>query len=462
MNRILAVDDEEGILEVVSDTLSRLKDADIVLERDGTRAMELLASRHFDLLITDIRMPGVDGIDLLRHALATVPGILVLMLTAYPSIETAVETLKLGAVDYIIKPFIPDDLLATVTRVLDETRLRQENRVLRRHVERQYFLDEILGTGPAMQSVFETVQRVAGTDVDVLIVGETGTGKELVARSIHKRSSRSEGRFVPVDCGAIPDNLLESEFFGHEKGAFTGAHSRALGLLDLADGGTFFLDEIAELPAHLQSKLLRVLQERKFRRVGGKEEIPIDVRVISATNRDLPGEVREGRFREDLFYRIHVVCVELPPLRDKAEDIPHLLSHFVDRLCKEMDKPLITLTPEASELLCRYSWPGNVRELQNVVKRAVALTQNDRITADDLPDELAIQGAESAVADGNGFFQLRARHVQAFEREHLSHLLAVCEGDVSKAAKKAQIPRGTFYRLLKKHQIAPEDFRPGS
>ena len=281
--RLLIVDDEEGILEVCEDTLRKLEEVEIILEKDSLRAAERLSAEYFDLLIVDIRMPGLNGLDLLRCARECDPELLVLMLTAFPTIETAIESMKIGASDYVTKPFLPEDLLATVHRLLEGKRLKQENRLLARHIQRSYIFEDIVGESPALQAVLDTVERVAQTDADVLIMGETGTGKELVARSIHNRSRRKSARFVPQDCGAIPDNLIESELFGYERGAFTGAYGKNIGLLEYANGGTFFMDEVTELPLSMQSALLRVLQERKIRRVGGKEEIDLDVRIIAAT-----------------------------------------------------------------------------------------------------------------------------------------------------------------------------------
>lgn len=457
--RILVVDDEEGMLEVCADTLRKLPEAKITTERLSRRAAERLSSENFDLLITDIRLPEVNGVELLRIARRHDPNLPVLMLTAFPSVETAVESMKLGAADYITKPFLPDDLMATVRRLLEENRLRQENRLLQRQVERTYCFDEIVGQSAAMHVVRENIERISRTDSDVLIVGETGVGKELVARSLHARSSRKSKRFVPVDCGAIPENLMESELFGHERGAYTGAHTRSLGLLEFADGGTFFLDEIAELPLHLQAKLLRVLQERKFRRVGAKEEISVNVRVVAATNRDLAVEMRERRFRDDLFYRINVALIKILPLRERREDIPLLLSRFNERYARDMEKPGIQVEPEVVEVLSRYPWPGNVRELQNLIKRMLTMTRNDVLLLDDLPDEIVTQAGESSGADRQGFFHLRAQRMAAFEKEYLASLLRSCAGDVSQAARNAWLPRGTVYRLLKKHGLNPDEFR---
>ena len=457
--RILVVDDERDMLDVCADVLRKLPQADVILEERAERAAQRLASEPFDLLLTDVRMPRVGGLDLVRHARQRDPQMPVLVFTAFPSGESAVEAMKLGASDYLAKPFLPDDLLRLAARLLDDRRLRDENRLLERHLERDYGFDEILGRGPLMQVVFETIRRVAAIEADVLIVGETGTGKEMVARSIHKRSHRHAGRFVPVDCGAIPDDLLESEFFGHERGAFTGAHARSLGLLEFAHKGTFFLDEIGELSARLQSKLLRVLQERRIRRVGGREEIPVDVRIVAATSRDLAEEIKQGRFREDLFYRVNVARVELPPLRERREDIPFLAESFVSRFAAEIGRQSAGLDPEVAEVLSRYPWPGNVRELQNVLKRSLAMCQHPVLLVEDLPDEVVVGAGERPVDGSGGFFPLRAQRMAAFEREYLAGLLRATGGDVSQAAREARIPRGTVYRLLKKHDLDPAAFR---
>lgn len=458
--RVLVVDDEEGMLEVCSDTLNPLPDTEVVLEQQSPQAAELLRTEDWDLLIADIRMPNISGMELLQLARECDPDLDALIITAFPSVETAVETLKLGAADYITKPFRPEELRATVNRILEARRLRQENHLLRRYVERPYSFGEIIGRSEAMQDVFATIEQVADTNTDILIHGETGTGKELVARSLHQHSSRSTERFVPVNCGAIPEDLLESEFFGHERGAFTGAHRRSLGLLEYAGGGTFFLDEIGELPLSMQAKLLRALQERQIRRVGGKSEIDIDVRIIAATSRKLKEEMEQDRFRADLYYRINVVRIVLPPLRKRTEDIPLLTHHFVEEYASEMGRENVEIDPLALEVLASYEWPGNVRELQNVIKRLLTVTRHDAIRISDLPDEI-VTSAGSQLGNGQpGFFDLRDQHVSAFEKRYLRNLLSAHEGNVTEAASDAQLPRGTLYRFLNKHDLAPADFRP--
>ncbi|HSQ29155.1 MAG TPA: sigma-54 dependent transcriptional regulator [Gemmatimonadaceae bacterium] len=456
--RVLVVDDEIGMLEVCRDTLCTVDGVEIDVESRSECAVKKLEERSWDLLIADIRMPGVNGLELLEVARRQDPQLPVLMMTAYPTVDTAVESMKRGAADYIVKPFLPDDLRATARRLLAERRLRDENELLSESLERRYAFGDIVGGSMAMRAVFDAIERVAATDVDVLVTGETGTGKELVARSVHQRSRRKQGHFVPVDCGAIPADLLESEFFGHERGAFTGANSRRLGLVEFAARGTLFLDEIDHLPASLQSTLLRALQERRIRRVGGSEELDVDVRVIAATSANLEEEIRKQTFRSDLYYRINVVRIELPPLRRRPDDIPPLVAHFIERYAREIGRDGVEIDREALEVLTGYAWPGNVRELQNVIKRVLVFSRRPIIRADDLPDEI-VAGAGSHSTDNQGFFALREQHSDAFERSYFEQLLRAHGGDVAAAAAEAKLPRGTLYRLLKKHGISLSEHR---
>jgi DNA-binding NtrC family response regulator len=446
--RILMVDDDPGMLNLCAETLRGLEDTDVVVEIDSCRAAERLASETFDLLISDIRMPALDGIELLRVARQNDPNLTAVIMTGVPALETAVESMKLGAMDYLIKPFPPESLLARVRTLLEDKRLREENQWLRRQVERTYCCGDLLGKSAVMQKVCERIQRTAETDFDVLIIGETGTGKELVAHAIHEHSKRKEGPFAPVNCGAIPDELLESEFFGHERGAFTGAQTRSIGLLEYAKGGTFFLDELNQLPLRLQGKLLRVVQERKIRRVGGTKEIDIDVRIIAASSMSLDEAVERGQFRPDLYHRLNVARIEMPPLRERAEDIPMLINIFLERFGRELERKPVSVSPEALEVLVNYSWPGNVRELQNVIRRALAWARQEVLGLEDLPD-------------AGGFFHIRERRLVVFEQEYFQALMRSCHGDVTAAAVEAKLPRGTLYRLLKKHDINPANFRSG-
>jgi two-component system response regulator PilR (NtrC family) len=465
-HRILVVDDEYGMLEVCRDTLAVIDGAHIETVADPRRGQELIRSETWDLLVLDIKMPEIGGVELLRLAKETQPEVAVLIITAFPTVETAVEAMKLGATDYVTKPFIPDDLLVKATRALEAQRLLQENRFLAIQAEGPARFDDLIGSTAAMQELYDAINRVAPTREDILITGESGTGKELVARSLHCRSGRT-GRFVPIDCGAIPDNLFESELFGHERGAFTSATARSPGLLEFADRGTLFLDEIGELPPKLQAKLLRVLQERSFRRVGGRDLIVVDVRVIAATNRDLRKEVAGGRFREDLYYRLNVVPLHLPPLRDRREDIPALFLHFLSRFGARREPPVLRADDALVEILQRYDWPGNVRELQSAVRRMVALSVGECLVVDDLPEEIALAPSlgPGEAEDGRpgepaeSFFKIRDRKMEEFERDYLARSLACHDGAVSVAADAAGIPRGTFYRLLKKHGLVASDYR---
>jgi len=458
--RILVVDDEPGMLEVCRDSLERMEGAELVLDCDPREAARRLGEERFDVLLTDIRMPEMDGIELLRRGRAEDPDLPAVVMTAYPTIDSAIECMKLGAVDYVQKPFHPDDLLNTVQRLCETRRLRDENRMLRRRVEKRYEFGELVGRSASMRAVFDTVERVAPSDVDILVLGETGTGKELVARAIHDHSRRSDGRFVAVDCGAIPANLVESELFGYERGAFTGAAARSIGLLEYADGGTFFLDEVGELPLAMQAKLLRALQERRIRRVGGTQEIPVDVRVVAATSRDLDEMIQSREFREDLYYRINVVRIDLPPLREREGDVAILVEHLVARYAGESGHEITGVQPEALEVLECYHWPGNVRELQNVVRRAIALSRGSSIGIDDIPEKLVLAaGTDGTSACPSGFFDMRQRRVSTFEREYITDLLERTGGDVTRAAKEARMPRGTLYRLMKNHGIRAAEFR---
>jgi DNA-binding NtrC family response regulator len=457
--RILMVDDLPEVLAICLPSLRKLPGAEILVENHSDRAANRLEVESPDLLITDLKMPGLSGLDLLRLGRKRDPNLAVLILTAYPTVETAVECMKLGAAEYMTKPFLPQDLLATVQRLLEAKQLREENVLLRHQVQRDYAFGEMLGTSQGMAKAFSAIQRAAETHFDVLVEGETGTGKELAARAIHKASRRRDGPFVPVDCGAIPDELMESEFFGHERGAFTGAQSRRLGLLELADKGTFFLDEVAQLPLRLQAKLLRVLQERRIRRVGGTTEISLNVRIITASSVDLKELAQTQRFRLDLFHRIHAVVVSLPPLRERAADIPLLVSHFIGRYAREMERPSVAVSPGAMEVLCSYSWPGNVRELQNVLQQALVMAPHPVISAADLPEDLVVRAGSGVRTDTKNFFELREQRVAAFEKEYFQNLLGACQGDVSAAAREAGVPRCTLYRLLKKYELVPNDFR---
>ncbi len=458
---VLLVDNDPAIEPLVRKALSA---AEVRFEGNAESALRLLQTESFDLVLAAIAPPVIDGLALLEAVQKIDTSLPVILLAREPSVEHVTAGLRLGAADYLAMPLASEGVVRSATRVLAGQRVDAEHELLRRQIERPYTFEEIIGASSPMRRVYETIEQVAASNVDVLVLGATGTGKELVARAIHRRSRRADRPFVPIDCGAIPDNLLESELFGHERGAFTGADSRRIGLLEFADGGTVFLDELGELPLLLQAKLLRTLQERRIRRVGGREEVEVDVRIVAATARDLDAMIRQGLFRQDLYYRINVVRIELPPLRMRGDDIGLLAEFFANRQSREMGKALSGITPEAYQVLRQYSWPGNVRELQNVIRRAIALAKGTMIGLDDLPDEVVVaageRGAEAADATGSlGYFQLRDQHVARFERDYLTDLLTRHGGEVQSAAREAKLPRGTLYRLMKNHGLDSGDFR---
>ncbi|MGM0577268.1 MAG: sigma-54-dependent transcriptional regulator [Myxococcota bacterium] len=383
--RILIVDDEQSLREFLEIFL-RKEGHDVATARNGEEAISRIeAGEDYHMVLTDLMMPKVDGMAVLEAVKDRSPDTQVLMMTAYATADTAIEAMKKGAFDYIQKPFRVDEIKVVIDKALSQRRLVEENRQLRAQVHRKYSFHNIIGRSRRMQQVFELVRRVADTRTSVLITGESGTGKELVARAIHHNSGRRDGPLIPVNCGAIPENLMESELFGHVKGAFTGAHTHKEGMFAAADGGSIFLDEIGELPMHLQVKLLRALQERKIRPVGSAQEVSVDVRVVAATNQDLDVAIREGRFREDLYYRLNVIRIEMPPLRERREDIPLIARHFLRRFSEEMDKPIEHFEPGATEALMAYDFPGNVRELENIIERAMTLETHDMVRKESLP-----------------------------------------------------------------------------
>jgi len=385
--RILVVDDELSMREVLDITLGR-EGYDVTLADGGEAALRALDEMTFDLVVTDLRMRGVDGLGVLRAVKERAPGTAVVMLTAFASTDSAVEAMKLGAYDYVTKPFKLDELQLTIAGALERKRLREENQTLRRQLQRDRGLARFVGRSRPMLEVFETIRKIADSASNVMITGETGTGKELVAQAIHHESPRARGPFVSVNCGAIPEGVMESELFGHVKGSFTGAVSDTRGLFAAADGGTLFLDEITEIAPSVQVKLLRAIQERSIRRVGETRDVRVDVRLIAASNRDVAGAVTDGALREDLFYRLNVIPIHLPPLRDRRDDIPLLVNHFLQKLARDTGKDIRGISPEALAVLERHRWPGNVRELENAIERAIVLGAGPTLDADALPAEL--------------------------------------------------------------------------
>ena len=459
--RVLVVDDEPDMVENCARILKR-SGYQCLTATDPHRALTLVEAEHPDLLLTDLKMPGMDGMELLRRARESDPALPIILITGFASIESAVAAIKDGAFDYLPKNFSVDQLRVAVERGLRQRELQLENRNLRDQLQGALGFENLIWRSPAMTKIFELVRKAARSDANILVLGESGTGKELIARAIHANSPRATQAFVPVDCASLPEQLLESELFGHEKGAFTGAVKSKRGLMEVADRGTLFLDEIGELPLALQAKLLRVLQERQLRHVGGTSQIDVDVRVVSATNRDLREAVAKGQFREELYYRVNVIAIPLPPLRERAGDLKLLAHAFL----KRYGGARVTGFDDAAlHALEAYPWPGNVRELQNVVERACALADGERITRSDLPDYL-LQGGGSrpplaAVPTGlslpaSGDLPLKdakEKWMQVLEASYLRDLLEGHGGNVSAAAKAAGIDRKTFHRLINKYQI---------
>ncbi|MBW2038693.1 MAG: sigma-54-dependent Fis family transcriptional regulator [Deltaproteobacteria bacterium] len=377
--KILVVDDEKSMCDFLEIMLKK-EGYDVTCTTRGETALELLENNLYNMVLTDVRMPGVDGFEVLRKTKELSYETVVIMITAYGSPEGAVTAMKEGAYDYITKPFRIDEVKLTIHKALERSNLLRENILLRQEVEERYKFWNLIGKSPKMQRVYELVEKVSQTKANVLITGESGTGKELVAKAVHYNSPRKNRHFVTLNCGAIPENLLESELFGHMKGAFTGAIANKRGLLEMAEGGTLFMDEVGEVPLPLQVKLLRVIQEREFKRVGGTEDIKVDVRIISASNQDLEQEVVKGGFREDLFYRLNVIQIKIPPLRERKEDIPLLVNHFIRKYSLDTEKKIEEVSPEALGLLLSYNFPGNVRELENIIERSITLETSPMIT----------------------------------------------------------------------------------
>jgi two-component system response regulator PilR (NtrC family) len=453
--RILVVDDERSMRELLAIVLRR-EGYEVLLAENGRAAIDLLEREPVDLLISDIKMPDLSGVDVLRAAKRVDQDILGIMITAFASTETAVEAMRLGACDYLSKPFDIDLLKMKVREKIENRQLRQENVLLKRTLGLSHQFSNIIGRSDAMLEVFKMIETVARTGSTILLTGESGTGKGLVAQAIHFHSLRRDKPMVALNCGAMPETLLESELFGHMRGAFTGADVNKKGLLEVAEKGTIFLDEIGEMSAVMQVKLLRVLQERRFRRVGGLDELQADIRVIAATNQDLTKAVAEGRFREDLYYRINVIPIALPPLRDRREDIPLVAEHFLAKYSEQMGKTLSGISHEAMEHLVRHDWPGNIRELENVIERAVALEATPTVLPDSLP--AAIRGdvprADLAPADAlpESGFDLEA-HVQEIERGYIAEALKKAGGVQVKAADLLGMSFRSFRYYVKKYNL---------
>lgn len=444
---ILVVDDEKGQREILKAILEA-EGYQVVTASEGQGALEAVQSNRFDLVFTDLKMPGMDGHRLLKELLKEEPSASVVMVTAHGTIDSAVEAIREGAFDYLSKPLDREKLLIIAQKAIEKSRLLRENIRLKEQLEKQFRPEGIIGNDSKMRDIFRIIKKVSGSSATVLILGESGTGKELVAKALHYGSPRSSSPFMAINCAAIPESLLESELFGYEKGAFTGAYARSAGLFETADGGTIFLDEIGDMSILLQAKLLRVLQEKEIRRVGGSERVKVDVRIISATNKDLEAEIKKGRFREDLFYRLNVISFRLPALRDRRSDIPELVSFFIEKSNAAFGGSVKGITEEAMNMVMKYSWPGNVRQLESIIERAVLLNEGEVIGVESLPMELMASPATL----GNFDFELPEEGIsfEAFEKELLIKAMARANGVIGKAAQLLGMSYRTLqYRLSK-------------
>ncbi len=454
--RILIVDDDEALRESLGMLLAA-EGYEVVLADRAEPALQQLDAGPMDLILCDLRMPGMDGMELLPQLVQKAPGATVLMMSAYGSSDLAIEALRRGAYDYLAKPFQPSEVLLAIRKAQERERLRRANALLQREVERAVGDRPIVAASPAMIQALELIERAAEYKATVLLTGESGTGKEVLARAIHSQSGRRQEAFVAVNCAAIPENLLESELFGHAKGAFTGADRARRGLFVEADSGTLFLDEIGELPLGLQVKLLRALQEEEIRPVGESKTRQVDVRVIAATARDLEREIAEARFREDLFYRLNVIHVQVPPLRERRDDIPLLVDHFIEQSRRSLGKPLRGISDSALARLVSYAWPGNVRELENVIERAAILAQGERITLQELPPGL-VQSPEcdSSAEDREADFSLK-RGRRRFEAQLILRALAATKGNRTHAARLLEISHRALLYKIKEYGLRQQE-----
>ncbi|MBI5570399.1 MAG: sigma-54-dependent Fis family transcriptional regulator [Desulfomonile tiedjei] len=460
-SRLLVVDDEEDMLRLLKRSLPPDLDCEVETASNAYRALEILEASLFDVVLADIRMPGMDGMEFLEKVTRGYPGLTVVLMTAYGSIDLAVKAIKEGAYDFIAKPFELNKLVHLLGKAMERSRLVRENLLLHRRIEEQERFQEMVGASPKMQRVFEMIRLIAKTDVTVLITGESGTGKDLAARAIHDLSLRSRMPFLAVNCPNLPENILESELFGHRKGAFTHATSDKRGLFWEAQGGTICLDEIGDISPTLQTKLLHVLQEKEIRPLGQTKSIKVDVRIIASTNQDLGTKIQENLFREDLFYRLNVVAIHMPPLRERTEDIPLLVEHFLKRFCQEFKKRSMTVTPELMSRFMNHAWRGNVRELENVLSRAVLLSPSPEIRPEDVGWE-AVAEKGCLVPNTVGLLPYKEAKVQVLERFHsqyLSDVLARNHGNVTKAARECGLERQALQQVMRRYGITSREFQ---
>jgi len=459
MDTLLIIDDEKSLLEVLSMVFKK-EGYEVKAAASGAEALEILNSNSVDLVITDIRMPHISGMEILQYVKGNMPEVPVIVITAYGSIQQAVEALKAGALDYIVKPFDVEELKILVARGLERKHLEQENILLKKDLKEKFRFEDMIGKSRLMQEIYVLIEKVASTDSTVLITGESGTGKEMAARAIHNLSRRRDKPFVTINCAALPESLLESELFGHTKGSFTGAVSDKKGMFEVAHKGTLFLDEIGEMSPWTQVKLLRALQERKIRRVGGTEEIPIDVRVIAATNQDLKKRIEEGKFREDLYYRLNVISFEMPPLRKRVEDIPLLVQHFLQKYCQQMGKKMKRLAPEVMGIFEVYTWPGNIRELENVIERIVAIEDRETITSACLPPEMVGMARKDEIrVELEPNFNLND-YLDSIAKRYILKALDMSGGRLKKAAPLLGVSYRTLRYLVDKYGLKAKE-EPG-
>ena len=451
---ILIVDDERSMCEMIEADL-RLRDFAVRWFTSAEHAFDSLCQAGCDVVLTDLKMPGMDGIQLCTRIAANRPDIPVVVMTAFGSLDTAIAAIRAGAYDFVTKPIEMELLAVILNRAVQHRQLEEKIKFLSEAVQRTARFEELLGESLAMGKLYDQLSQIADSDVSVLILGESGTGKEVVARALHRRSRRRDKPFVAINCAALPDALLESELFGHVKGAFTDARSDRKGLFAQAEGGTLLLDEIGEMPLSMQVKLLRALEENKIRPVGGERELPFDVRLITATNRDLETEVEEGRFRQDLFFRINVLQLDLPPLRSRGTDILLLSQSFIELLAARSGKKVVGLSESVAEKLLAYAWPGNVRELRNVIERAVALTRHDKLTMEDLPEKIRDYRSSQVVIGGNDPGELAP--LEEVERRYILHVLEVVGGNRTLAARTLGLDRKTLYRKLRQYGVLRDE-----
>jgi DNA-binding NtrC family response regulator len=441
--KVLVVDDDVEMCGLLSEVLKE-ETFFVITTHDSLEASKILKREEFDIVITDLKMKGLKGLDLLEETKQVSPLTPVIIITAFGTIESAIQAIKMGAYDYITKPFQIDELVLTVRKALENRLLKKEVVRLKKEVESRYQFHHLIGKSPLMQKIYDLIERISDTSSNVLITGESGTGKELVGKAIHYNGIRKEGPFIAVNCAAIPETLLESELFGYKKGAFTDAKSDKRGLIFEAHEGTLFLDEITEMSLILQAKLLRVIEEKEVRPLGDTNSYPIDIRFVSTSNRDIKSLIQEGQFREDLYYRLKVIDIELPPLRSRREDISLLVQHFIQKFGEEMKKNISGISEEALKMLLNYSWPGNVRELENVIQRAITLTRHETIIPEDLPNMMMEEKEESLIEKG-----LRGGYtVSQLEKEYIKKVLLEVGGNKSKAAEILGLDRKTLYRKL--------------